>query len=213
MKTIRQYQNLFICSTLLFFANSCIEPGYSRSSDDSFMKHTVVQTPPQANQGNNIKLALLLDTSSSMDGLIEQAKSQLWEIVNTLALAKKAGNYAELEIALYQYGNSGLLSRTGYIEKVLPLTNDLDEISNQLFNLTTNGGDEYCGAVISAATKELTWNEISSGLNLIFIVLIKDLPITEQQRIMQLKMALLSILFSVETKRKVKEPIGMMVQI
>ena len=169
MKTIRQYQNLFICSTLLFFANSCIEPGYSRSSDDSFMKHTVVQTPPQANQGNNIKLALLLDTSSSMDGLIEQAKSQLWEIVNTLALAKKAGNYAELEIALYQYGNSGLLSRTGYIEKVLPLTNDLDEISNQLFNLTTNGGDEYCGAVISAATKELTWNEISSGLNLIFI--------------------------------------------
>src|SRR5690606_7461084 len=119
MKTIRRYQNLFICSTLLFFANSCIEPGYSRSGNDSLMKHAIVQTPPESNQGNKIKMALLLDTSSSMDGLIEQAKSQLWEIVNTLALAKKAGNYAELEIALYQYGNSGLSSREGYIQKVL----------------------------------------------------------------------------------------------
>ena len=33
-------------------------------------------------------LALLLDTSNSMDGLIDQAKSQLWKIVNELAAAK-----------------------------------------------------------------------------------------------------------------------------
>ena len=28
-----------------------------------------------------IKIALLLDTSSSMDGLIDQAKSQLWKLI------------------------------------------------------------------------------------------------------------------------------------
>ena len=37
---------------------------------------------------NTIKVALLLDTSNSMDGLINQAKTQLWEIVNELSYAK-----------------------------------------------------------------------------------------------------------------------------
>ena len=34
---------------------------------------------------NLIQMAILLDTSGSMDGLIEQAKAQLWKIVNELA--------------------------------------------------------------------------------------------------------------------------------
>ena len=38
-----------------------------------------------------IQMAILLDTSGSMEGLIEQAKTQLWKIVNEMALAKKHG--------------------------------------------------------------------------------------------------------------------------
>ncbi len=36
---------------------------------------------PEPVKNQRIMLALLLDTSNSMDGLIEQAKSQLWKIV------------------------------------------------------------------------------------------------------------------------------------
>lgn len=36
-----------------------------------------------------VQLAILLDTSNSMDGLIDQAKTQLWKIVNEFATAKK----------------------------------------------------------------------------------------------------------------------------
>ena len=49
-----------------------------------------------------IKIALLLDTSNSMDGLISQAKTQLWRIVNELALAKCDNEKPDLEIALYE---------------------------------------------------------------------------------------------------------------
>jgi len=42
-----------------------------------------------SSKSNSIQLALLLDTSNSMDGLIDQAKSQLWKIVNELATSKK----------------------------------------------------------------------------------------------------------------------------
>ncbi len=47
--------------------------------------------PAQAQQKDRkaplIQLAILLDTSNSMDGLIAQAKTQLWQIVNELATA------------------------------------------------------------------------------------------------------------------------------
>lgn len=123
--------------------------------------------PPQ-NQ-RYIKLALLLDTSNSMDGLIDQAKSQLWNIVNELAKAKCDGEHPELQIALYEYGNDNLPMSEGYVRMVTPLTSDLDQISSDLFSLTTNGGDEYCGTVINRCMRQLEWSSSAKELQLIFI--------------------------------------------
>ncbi|MFN3405611.1 MAG: VWA domain-containing protein [Cytophagaceae bacterium] len=116
-----------------------------------------------------IKVALLLDTSNSMDGLIDQAKSQLWNIVNELAAAKCEGAKPEIRIALYEYGNDRLPASEGYIRLVTPLTNDLDRISDDLFKLSTNGGSEFCGHVIQTATKQLDWSPDGNDLQVIFI--------------------------------------------
>lgn len=118
---------------------------------------------------SNIKVALLLDTSNSMDGLIDQAKAQLWEIVNELSYAKYGGENPELKIALYEYGNDGLESSDNYIRQVLDFSNDLDLISKKLFSLTTNGGSEYCGAVIQESLNKLNWGKKKHDLNIIFI--------------------------------------------
>ncbi len=117
-----------------------------------------------------VKLALLLDTSNSMDGLINQAKSQLWDIVNEFTYAR-CGNQVrpELQIALYEYGNDNLSSKEGYIRQVLGFSNDLDEISEKLFSLTTNGGEEYCGTVIHTSLKQLDWGKNADDLKMIFI--------------------------------------------
>lgn len=116
-----------------------------------------------------IKVALLLDTSNSMDGLIDQAKAQLWDIVNELSYAKCGMNKPNLEIALYEYGNDKLNGSEGYIRQVLAFSNDLDEISKELFSLTTNGGEEYCGQVIQTAINQLNWGKNPDDLKLIFI--------------------------------------------
>ena len=115
------------------------------------------------------KVALLLDTSSSMDGLINQAKAQLWEIINELSHAKCDGKTPTLEIALYEYGNSRLSSNEGYIRQVLQFTSDLDDISEHLFSLTTNGGSEFCGQVIQTSLDELEWGDSKRDLKIIFI--------------------------------------------
>ncbi len=117
-----------------------------------------------------VKIALLLDTSNSMDGLINQAKSQLWDIVNQFAYAKCGNNSRPgLQIALYQYGNNDLASQEGYVQQVLGFSSDLDEISAKLFSLTTNGGEEYCGQVIHQSLRQLDWGKNPDDLKMIFI--------------------------------------------
>ena len=126
-------------------------------------------TDPKPNNKQYIKVALLLDTSNSMDGLIDQAKAQLWDIVNELSYAKCDDKKPNLQIALYEYGNDRLNSDEGYIKQVLSFSSDLDEISKKLFSLTTNGGEEYCGQVIQTSLNQLKWGKNPDDLKLIFI--------------------------------------------
>ncbi len=116
-----------------------------------------------------IQVALLLDTSGSMDGLIDQAKSQLWTFVNHFAPLKRSGQSPELNVALYEYGKSSIPASEGYLRQIVPFTTDLDRVSEQLFALRTNGGDEYCGAVIRNAVQNLAWSPSTQDLKVVFI--------------------------------------------
>jgi hypothetical protein len=129
----------------------------------------LAETIEETTNNQFIKVALLLDTSNSMDGLIDQAKAQLWDIVNELSYAKCNDEKPNLKIALYEYGNANLNGSEGYIRQVLAFSSDLDDISKQLFSLTTNGGNEYCGQVIQTSLNQLHWGENPDDLKLIFI--------------------------------------------
>ena len=125
---------------------------------------------PAPNDGRPlVQVAILLDTSNSMDGLINQARTQLWTIVNEISKAKRAGQTPRLEVALYEYGNNSLAAGEGYIRMVTPFTSNLDDVSEKLFALRTNGGEEYCGAVIASATKSLKWSSDPAVYKGIFI--------------------------------------------
>jgi len=116
-----------------------------------------------------VQMAILLDTSGSMSGLIEQAKMQLWKIVNEMATAKRGKRSPLLEVALYEYGKSSIPAARGYIRQLVPLTMDLDRISEELFKLKTNGGSEYCGMVIDQAVRDLAWDKSNKEYKVIFI--------------------------------------------
>jgi hypothetical protein len=116
-----------------------------------------------------VQIAILLDTSSSMDGLIEQAKSQLWKIVNTFDPAKLDGKRPRIEIAVYEYGNDSLSPASGYIRQVIPFTDELDRVSEKLFALTTNGGSEFAGMALETALNNLAWSTRKDALKFAFI--------------------------------------------
>ena len=116
-----------------------------------------------------IQVAILLDTSNSMDGLIHQARTQLWKIVGEFTTIRLAGKTPKLEVALYEYGNDGLNPKEGFLRLVVPFTPNLDKVSEAMFALRTNGGLEYCGKVVDAATKQLLWSDSAKDVKCIFI--------------------------------------------
>lgn len=138
---------------------------------DLFAADNPTSPTPTASDPNRplVQIAILLDTSGSMEGLIDQARTELWSIVNEFIFAQRGGRQPEIQVALYEYGNSGLNAETGWMRRIVPLTTDLDKISEELFVLKTNGGDEYCGWVIKEATEKLAWSGSADDLKVIFI--------------------------------------------
>ena len=132
-------------------------------SPSSYQKKTNKPVQPK------IQVAILLDVSGSMDGLIEQAKAQLWNMVSVMGKAKCNGIAPKIEIALYEYGRSTNSPAAGYVKQISGFTGDLDMLSKNLFSLTTNGGDEYCGQVIYTSLKELQWDASPENYKVIFI--------------------------------------------
>jgi len=161
MKT--KFKTLVILCCMIGFM-SC-----SANEKKDAVQLALLETEPHNLNKQSIKVALLLDTSNSMDGLIDQAKAQLWDIVNELSYAKCGNKQPNLNIALYEYGNDNLNGEEGFIRQVIAFSDDLDEISKQLFSLTTNGGNEYCGQVIQTSLNQLEWGKNEDDLKLIFI--------------------------------------------
>ncbi|MGZ5191288.1 MAG: hypothetical protein ACXWCZ_09735, partial [Flavisolibacter sp.] len=156
-----------VVTTLLVINHNPMMANTELKAVKTYQGFTTQLLPPDGN--SKIQVALLFDTSNSMDGLIDQAKSRLWDVVNTLTTLKYQGKTPNIEIALYEYGNDGLSVATSYIRQVVPLTTDLDLISEKLFALRTNGGSEYCGAVIQSSVKELKWDDGINTMKLVYI--------------------------------------------
>ncbi len=135
-------------------------------STNSLAKSTM---DPTVEQKPKIQLAILLDTSNSMDGLINQTRNQLWQVVNEFSTAKKDGVTPILEVALFEYGNDDNSKHTGFVRKLNEFTGELDKVSEGLFSLTTNGGSEYCGFAIDTAVKNLRWSRNDNDIKVIFI--------------------------------------------
>ena len=128
------------------------------------VKNTTIPAPAP-----KIQVAVLLDVSNSMDGLIEQAKAQLWNMVSVMGKAKCNDVSPQIEIALYEYGRDNNDAKLGYIKQISAFSSDLDMLSRNLFKLTTYGGSEYCGHVIHTSLDELKWDSSGSSYKVIFI--------------------------------------------
>jgi len=146
------------------------------SSTTTAIATTAATTPaelPRDNVQDTVQIALVLDTSGSMDGLINQARSHLWNMVDQMGRMTRVVNGktrgVKIELALYEYGNDTLSKESGFIRQVLPLTSDLDNVSEKLHALFTNGGSEYVGQAITTAVTSLQWSSDPNAMKFVFV--------------------------------------------
>jgi hypothetical protein len=115
-----------------------------------------------------VDVVLCLDTSGSMDGLIDSAKRKLWAVVNDLAKAEPA---PVLRVALYSYGNNTYDPARGFVRREVELTTDLDEVYKRIHALRTAsaGSSEFHARVARDALAELKWADEKDALRLLFV--------------------------------------------
>ncbi len=113
-----------------------------------------------------VDLAICLDISGSMDGLLHAARQNLWAVVNDLATLRPT---PRLRVALLTFGCSAHSADSGWVKLETGFTSDLDLVSQRLFALTTNGGEEYVARVVRAAVEQLEWSPDPQALKLLFV--------------------------------------------
>ena len=117
-------------------------------------------------EGDPIDLVIVLDVSGTMRGLIDATRLNLWEIVNDLAEAEPTPH---LRVALITYGNQLGSRRTGWVRVATDLTDDLDLVAEQLFQLKSRGADEMVGRALRTALEKIDWSASEHALKLLFI--------------------------------------------
>ncbi len=146
-------RNSLSLAVVTLFSSVALAAGHGNQQHQRDPQPPIQQS---TNGAKKVDLVIALDTSSSMDGLIDSARSKLWDVVNLLAHAKPA---PLVRVGLISYGNDGYDARVGWVRKDAELTTNLDDVYEKLFALRTNGGSEYVARAVHDATTEMKWDQ------------------------------------------------------
>jgi hypothetical protein len=124
--------------------------------------------PPAADATRPVDVVLCLDTSGSMNGLLDSARRRLWAVVNDMA---KLEATPTLRVAVYSYGNNSYDPARGWVRKETDLTTDLDEVHKRLHTLTiaSANSSELVARVTRDAVADLKWSADANALRLVFV--------------------------------------------
>lgn len=113
-----------------------------------------------------VEVMFVLDTTSSMTGLIAAAKDKIWSIANTLAAADPP---PDIRMGLVGYRDRG----DAYVTVLTPLSDDLDAMYAQLMQFQAIGGGDAPESVNQALDEAVTqpdWRSGPSVYRVIFLV-------------------------------------------
>ena len=123
-------------------------------------------TPVVPEQGHRIEVVFILDTTSSMSGLIQAAKEKIWSIASTMASAQQN---PDIRMGLVAFRDRG----DAYITRVYDLSNDLDSMYASLMDFRAQGGGDGPESVNQAlydAIHKVSWSSDGNVYKVAFLV-------------------------------------------
>jgi Mg-chelatase subunit ChlD len=127
---------------------------------------TVQITLPVPAQKHRIEVVFVLDTTSSMSGLIQAAKEKIWSIATTMASAQQN---PDIRMGLVAFRDRG----DAYITRTYDLSQDLDSMYASLMDFRAQGGGDGPESVNQAlydAVHDISWSTDSNVYKTVFLV-------------------------------------------
>jgi len=127
---------------------------------------TVQITLPVPAQKHRIEVVFVLDTTSSMSGLIQAAKEKIWSIATTMASAQEN---PDIRMGLVAFRDRG----DAYITRTYDLSQDLDSMYASLMDFRAQGGGDGPESVNQAlydAVHDISWSDDSNVYKTVFLV-------------------------------------------
>lgn len=112
--------------------------------------HPLSQQPRPVHAPATIELLFVLDTTGSMEGMIDGAKTRIWGIVNDV-LQRQGNTRARIRVGLVAYRDRG----DAYVTRITPLSDNLDVVYAQLMRYQAVGGGDGPEDVRSALAEGL----------------------------------------------------------
>ena len=113
-----------------------------------------------------VDVVVVLDTSGSMEDLLDATRARIWDVINTLG---KLMPTPELRVGLVSFGTERSTAEEGWIVIDSNLTNDLDDVYGKLMALSTAGGEEFVGRALHEAIDKMDWSRGADALKIIFV--------------------------------------------
>jgi len=127
---------------------------------------TTQNTAILSTQGHRIEVVFVLDTTSSMSGLIQAAKEKIWSIATTMGSAQQK---PDIRMGLVAFRDRG----DAYITRSYDLSSDLDSMYAQLMDFHAEGGGDGPESVNQAlyeAVHGISWSDDANTYRVIFLV-------------------------------------------
>ncbi len=117
-------------------------------------------------QSHRIEVVFVLDTTSSMSGLIQAAKDKIWSIASTMASARQN---PDIRMGLVAFRDRG----DAYVTRVYDLSQDLDSMYANLMDFRAEGGGvgpESVNQALYEAIHKPSWSQDGNVYKVVFLV-------------------------------------------
>lgn len=157
---------------LTILAAICIaSPPAEAAADRTPAPNDIPPFPPPWTRRPLIQIAIVLDTGNGMAGLIHQAKTEIWAVVNEMIFTTKDAKTPIVQLAVLS--DNTLWKHKGYAagQVFVPFTTNYYAIFKRLDkHKTGNGTDNDRADAVRIALHRLKWSPYAEDFKAIFIV-------------------------------------------
>src|SRR5688572_1167210 len=116
-----------------------------------------------------IDVVFCLDLSGSTNGLLDDVREKIWEIVNQVNSYRPA---PEFRIGVIGFSRPSFKQENSYVKVLQQLTTDYDLLNFELYKLkpSIEKGDQIVGAAITASVRNMNWSGDNDALKIVYLV-------------------------------------------